>query len=262
MGYCAGGWPSLRPTATRTAWPSRPRCGRRWACAASRPPALSPRRAQGRQWSPARRAGCGTAPSTRRPRSPTPVLARRRGRARPRLPRTSRAGRVSSLRRPRRDRCRGPARRRRRPPGPGPQPRPSAIRVPGCSRRRRTGRARAGWSPRHPPVLRTSRPSSHPSTRRTSRTSRRRASRPTRPRAARSAGVRPGRPAAGPEGDRGGSRCGGRAGPSWWAAWRWWARPSGCSPRCTAAGASTRPPRARPTTPPGGRRRRPRCWPR
>ena len=63
----------------------------------------------------------------------------------------------------------------------------------------------------------------------------------------------PGRLTAGRDGHRGGSRCGGPAGPSWSAAWRWSAWPSGCSPRCTAAGARTTPPRARPTTtPPGG----------
>ena len=67
---------------------------------------------------------------------------------------------------------------------------------------------------------------------------------------------------AGRDGHRGGSRCGGHAGPSRSAAWRWWAWPSGCSPRCTAAGARTRPPRARPTTTPPRGRRRPRRWPR
>ena len=136
--------------------------------------------------------GSGIPRSTRRPRSPTPVPPvppRRRGRARPRSPATSQARRVSSLRRLRRDRCRGPARQRRRLPDPG--PRPSAIRGPGCSRRPRTGRARAGWSPRHPPSLRTNPPSSHPSTRGpSSHGSRRRASRLTRPRADPPAGAR------------------------------------------------------------------------
>ena len=131
-----------------------------------------------------------------------------------RVCRTSPAGRVSSLRRLRRDRCRGPARQRRRFLGSGSQPRPSAIRGPGVPADRGLGEPGPGGAPatRRPPYQSSQQPPQYPRT-----------AVPAAPRqpgswAARLARVGPvgsvGPAAVGPDGHRGGSRCGGRAGPS------------------------------------------------